>query len=182
MNILGGHQAGAPVAGERYIFDRQITDERHYYYEAAGLLKVVARGELAHEWRSDGLQLRRGGPQVVMRPSVGLVGYYSGPRVHVVDVCGLGDALLARLPGGTDSSVMGHFVRVIPDGYLETVATGANHLTDANLAAYYTPLRTIIAEPLWQRQRLVALARFYVGRYDHYLKAFVASGATRLKP
>ena len=60
------------------------------------------------------------------------------------------------------------------DGYLETLETGTNRLTDPDLAAYYERLREIVADPLWSRHRLLTLVRFLAGRYAQYLDRYVA--------
>jgi arabinofuranosyltransferase len=61
-----------------------------------------------------------------------------------VDIFALSDPLLARLPANPDSRT-GHFLRDIPAGYIETLETGQNRLTDPDLAAYYDQLRRVIS-------------------------------------
>ena len=128
-------------------------DERRNYYEFAGLLKVGLRGIPEHAWTSDGEELRRGGPQVVVRTNIGLVGFYAGPEVHIIDRLALSDPLLARLPGGDSTSIIGHLIRPIPEGYVESVATGSNRIVDPGLAAYYAALREVVSGPLWSATR-----------------------------
>ena len=173
-NRLVDEPKRAPMDELPYLTVRQITDERRYYYEGFGLLKVIGRGSPDHEWRSDGLDLRAHGRQTVVRNSIGFVGYYAGPEVYIIDSRGLADPLLARLPGGTAESTIGHLDRPIPDGYLKTVATGTNHIADPNLAAYYEKLHEVVSGDLWSGHRLVTLVAFVFGRYDHFLHAYLA--------
>ncbi len=172
-NWIHGRATRQPADDGRYVFLNKITDERRLNYEFAGLLKVLSSGEPDHVWRTEGLELRASGKQVVVRGFIGLIGYYAGPQVHIVDFHGLSDALLARLPGGTSSSIMGHLPRPIPEGYVETIASGTNHLANANLAAYYDSLHLIIAGPLWSGERLGTLLRFLSGCDDHYLRSYL---------
>lgn len=177
-NFVRGRQTREPSDKFEYIFVRKIMDERREYSEFAGLVKVVThRGGAVspdHEWALDGLRLRTGGPQVVVRSFIGLTGYFAGPQVHIIDRHALSDPLLARIPGGTADSVMGHFLRDIPDGYVETIATRENRLSNRDLAEYYGPLREIVAGPLWNAHRLVVLVRFLSGHYDQHLARYTA--------
>jgi arabinofuranosyltransferase len=175
-NLLHGRRSRAPLDDTKYMFVRRIADERRVFSELASLLKVLQRpGSLVpeHEWSLDGFRLRAQGRQVVVRHFIGLTGYFAGPGVHIIDAQALSDPLLARIPAGSSASVMGHFVRQIPDGYVESIATGTNRLTDSSLAAYYEPLHVIVAGPLWNRARLITLARFMGGQYDHYLEDYL---------
>jgi arabinofuranosyltransferase len=88
----------------------------------------------------------------------------------------LAEPLLARLPANPQSR-SGHFLRDIPAGYLETLQTGTNRITDPDVAAYYDHLRLVIAGPLWNAERLTTIARLLLGRYDHLLaKSWSAAG------
>src|SRR5438876_1054820 len=79
-------------------------------------------------------------------------GYSAGPKVHVIDVGGLGDPLLARLPCLQPWRV-GHFMRSLPSGYEETIATGTNRLADSRLVDFYEPLALITRGPIWSGAR-----------------------------
>jgi arabinofuranosyltransferase len=174
-NLLHGRRSSRPLDDETKTFQNGVMDERRYYYEATGLLKVFGRGQPRpnYEWSVEGLRLRSSGERVVVRSNIGLLGYFAGPRVHVIDVYALGDPLLSRIPGGTTASEMGHFGRSVPEGYVQTIASGTNRIADPDLAAYYDRLHTVISAPLWDRRRLTTLAAFLAGRYDHWLKRYI---------
>jgi arabinofuranosyltransferase len=122
---------------------------------------------------------------VVVRYAVGYIGFYAGPTLHILDLNALADPLLARLPAlnpdpltltflprlATRGWRIGHFVRRIPAGYLETLATGENRIRDARLAEYYDRLRLITRGPLLAPGRLAAIWRMNTGAYDHLLAA-----------
>jgi len=175
-NLLHGRRSVRPLDDESKTFYRGVMDERRYYYEATGLLKTFKRGlpRPNYEWSVEGLRLRNSGDRVVVRSNIGMLGYFAGPQVHVIDNLALGDPLLARIPGGTPSSPMGHFPRAIPAGYIDTIATGTNRIVDPDLAAYYDRLHEVIAGPLWSGARLATLARFLAGRYTDSLNRYVA--------
>ena len=174
-NLVHGRRTRTPMDDETKTFLMGVMDERRYYYEATGLLKTFrAQPRPNYEWSVEGLRLRDGGRHVVVHINIGMLGYFAGPRVHVIDMLGLGDPLLARIPGGSTTSPMGHFPRTIPSGYVDTIETGENRLTDPDLAAYYDRLHLVIAGPLWSGPRLATLARFLLGRYDDRLARYLA--------
>src|SRR5204863_9708766 len=95
-----------------------IADERPYYAPYASLLAALhGRHVSDHPWAVDGIHARNSGDRIVVRGDIGYFGFYAGPRLHIVDVWGVGDPLLARLPARKDRSWrIGHFVRAVPLG------------------------------------------------------------------
>jgi arabinofuranosyltransferase len=153
---------------------RGITDERHAYYEATGLLKVGRRGLPTHLWVTQGLELRARGDRVVVLENIGFRGFYAGPNVHIIDALALADPLLARLPGGGPDSIVGHFKRALPDGYVASVAEGRNALVDPDLGAYYERLHFVVTGPLWSRERLITALKLLAGAYDERLRSYIS--------
>ncbi len=166
---LAGHVpvwlAGNPT-GDAARRDGDIADERAYYTPNTGLFT----DRVPHPWAEQGLVLRAEGPAVVEHGNVGFLGYYAGPAVHIIDRNGLTDPLLARLPVRDPAGWrIGHFRRSVPAGYAETLRGGVNVIADANLAAYYEPLRLVTRGPLWDRARLSTVWRLNTGAYDALL-------------
>jgi arabinofuranosyltransferase len=150
----------------RYIAASGISDERAFYYQWTGLLPVLHGAPIADTpWAREGRALAATGPRVVASRSVGLVGYYAGPTIHVVDVYALCDPLLSRLPS-TDAWRIGHFERRLPDGYLETLSTGRNVIRDPGLAELYTKVVVLTRMPLFTRARRDAALELTVTGYD----------------
>jgi arabinofuranosyltransferase len=185
-NLLHGRATREPSDGTRNIFVRQVVDERRMYSEFSSLLKAAGNRKAAaipdFNWTMEGLRLRAEGRQVVVHRSIGLMGFFAGPEVHIVDEYALSDPLLARIPAGSKecgprcmaTATIGHFMREIPDGYLETLRTGTNHIADPDLAIYYDALHEIVSGPLWSGHRMLTIARFLGGRYDRYLASYLA--------
>lgn len=95
----------------------------------------------------------------------------------MLDYCGLTDPLLARLPAcNTDSPARwksGHFYRLPPKGYVESLASGRNVIEDPGLHEYYESLLLAVRDPdLMSGARLAAIARLNLGRCDHLLDAY----------
>jgi arabinofuranosyltransferase len=165
-----------------YLQERLVMDERRFFYESTNIIKVGRRGFPDYMWVDQGLQAREQRVPVLVQGTIGFTGFYGGPGLHLIDINGLGDALLARLPGGGPRSVIGHFTREMPAGYLETVTEQRNRLVDPDLAAYYDALHLVIAGPLWSRERLQTLLKFVSGGYDHHLEEYVKPRASQATP
>jgi arabinofuranosyltransferase len=182
--ILSRAEAGANRLDVEDI--RDVADERAYYYPYTGLLRASRRTPLPHHpWAVQGLEAKEAGRAVAFRDTVGLFGYYAGPRVRVVDYYGLTDPLLARLPARADPNWRpGHFARAIPPGYPESLERGTNALDDENLSRFYERLRLITRGPLFSWERWVAIAGMNIGAYSEWIDfdAYRYYGRRRVSP
>ena len=90
---------------------------------------------------------------------MGAAGLDFGPYVHLLDECALADPLLARLPAVFNPDWRtGHYRRMIPDGYRESLETSSNQLRDPDLHRFYDRLRLITrSDRLFSRERLYAI-------------------------
>jgi arabinofuranosyltransferase len=120
---------------------------------------------------------------VAVRGNLGYLGYYAGPGIHILDIYALGDPLLARLPAVDRDPLLlmlnerlahknwrvGHFVRKVPLGYVETLITGENRIRDPRLAAYYERIALVTRGPLLDRRRLAGIWDLNFGLRDRPL-------------
>ncbi len=167
-----GHQAAWVV--RPHMFRELFMDERGVYYPYTGLLKGWGRADWPLEaWVEPDVQWCKAEPYVVTATRVGLVGYLGGAGLHVVDRLALGDPLLARLPSRRVDEgafwITGHFARVVPEGYIETLATGENRIADKRLMQFYDRIALITRGPLCDWERLEAIANLNLGRYNHLI-------------
>jgi arabinofuranosyltransferase len=110
-----------------------IVDERRVYEPDTGLVRVLLDGAGARDsgmgrWgRSLGLF-----PNTQIQVSIGFFGYYGGPPLHPIDLVGLSEPFLARLPAtvtfGGRIFRPGHYGRTLPAGYRESVDACVNHV------------------------------------------------------
>ncbi|MFN2282792.1 MAG: hypothetical protein ACK2UQ_00095, partial [Anaerolineae bacterium] len=173
--VRASGEVGARTGTESgWLYGRTITDERANYYRNTGLLRAFRQSDPLpdHDWALEGRAAREVAPSVVEKGSVGFYGYFAGPQVYVVDLLGLGNPLLARLPPADPDWRIGHFGRLMPDGYWETLETGENRIVDPNLALYYDKLTLVIRGDLFDANRLRAIWQINVGAYDGYLDAY----------
>ena len=163
------------------ISETGIADEHLFYHSRLGLL-VDNRDDnfpgsvfAGHRWQRNDKPLK-----VEVIGPLGVFSYTKGPNFHVIDLNGLADPLMSRLPiENPDHWRIGHFRHLIPEGYLETLKSGENQIADKNLASYYDRLALITRGKLFDPQRLRTILEMNLGRYDHlirsYLKAVRAS-------
>ena len=140
-----------------------IVDERAYYFQEQSLLLANRQSFPPPEWPTGATQPV---PTSVM-DTCGGMGHQGlwGPMTHLLDKCALADPLLARLPAIFDHEWrIGHFQRMIPEGYRESLEQGANRLADTGLWPLYDDLRLITRAPrLLSRARLAAIWRVNTG-------------------
>ncbi len=125
-----------------------------------------------HPWFHNGRQLRQRPEKVHVGGAfggepVGYFGFAAGPEKHIVDVLALTDPLLARLPALQPTNLRewrpGHFRRALPDGYLASIASGKNQITDPSIARTYDLVVTVTRGRLLRADRLRAIWAMNLG-------------------
>ncbi len=147
-----------------------IGDERGVYYPHTSLLRCLTSGTGPdHPWIRQGLEARENGIDVIVKGNIGFFGYYAGPKVYIVDPGALTDPLLARLPAVKISNWrVGHYVRMIPDGYIAHLRHG-EPLKDAKLARFNEKLSHVVRGPLFDLDRLCAIGMLNLGFYKDWI-------------
>jgi arabinofuranosyltransferase len=155
----------------RKIDKNGIADERGYYYQNTGLLKTGRYTELPrHIWKDQGIRARETKKKLVMSNTIGMLGFYAGPTVHILDEFALADPLLARLPAVKDPNWrIGHFARHIPEGYVATLRSGRNVIKDRKLALFYNKISIITRDKLFSWSRILTIFSTNLGRYNHLI-------------
>ncbi|NPV84928.1 MAG: hypothetical protein HPY45_02810 [Anaerolineae bacterium] len=149
-----------------------IADERLWYFSGLGLFdNGRIRTYPAHFWVEEGKRAAiEHAYGVVTQEGIGLFGYYAGQKVHIVDIHALSDPLLARIPAKRWVNwQIGHFERVVPQGYLLSLEDSSFRLADERLQEYYEKLKVITRAPLLNGDRLVEIWRMNTGQYDHLI-------------
>ena len=154
---------------DKYMDGAGIADEPAFYFESTGLPLVCCGKNYEYTWMEEGHRMATAAAAadaavLTVHSNIGFFGYLAGPRVHVVDELALADAFLARMPRNPDKPWrVGNTFRVIPDGYLESIQTGENRLTDPVLAARFERMRRITRGPLLDWQRFSDILRENLG-------------------
>jgi arabinofuranosyltransferase len=149
---------------DRIIANRGIADERAFYYQTNGLLSprrdtpFRAGGECGPD--DARLVVRRG------CSSLGITGLRKCRGAHIVDPCALSDPLLARLPAAPMQRWrVGHNIRHLPAGYVESLGRRADVIEDPAIRELYADVRVVTRAPLLSRRRLAAIGRLHCHDY-----------------
>ena len=146
-------------------------NERLLYYGGTGLLNARRNNELPNfYWGIDGERARNEKAPLIERLGIGLFGYYAGPDVYILDRLALADPLLSHLPMQQDVDWrIGHYERMIPPGYKETLQLEQNVIEDPDLALFYDKMSLITRGSLASPQRLLEIWKMNTGQYDYLI-------------
>jgi arabinofuranosyltransferase len=143
-----------------------VIDERAIYFQRYGLLSAIEGGKLPTPARRITFEPER---RPVVRGDIGFSGFSWGPNDHIIDLHGLADPLLSRLPNHDLDWRIGHFRRLVPRGYAESIATGENKFEIPALGRYYEGLKLITRGDIWSADRWEAILAYNVGTVDSLL-------------
>ena len=140
-----------------------VVDERAFYFQEQSLLLANRQSFPPPEWPTGATQPVPTSVDTVCG-RLGTNGL-EGPLTHLLDECALADPLLARLPAAYSPEWrIGHFIRMIPGGYRESLEQDVNLLSDIGIRPIYDDLRLITRAPrLLSRARLAAIWRVNTG-------------------
>lgn len=140
-----------------------MVDERAYYYKERGMLRE-GHGEGRNPFHLPG-QGNRGQTHAARIERFGN-GAFTAPLTQpIVNPYGLSDPLLARLQPDPGSRV-GHPLRAVPAGYLQSIDSGENQILDSNVAALYDDVKKVVSGPLWTRERWQSIGRLSTGAHE----------------
>ncbi len=149
-----------------------ITDERQFYYQSTGLLRAkpdqTLNGDDNHQTtrRKNAAEFSKKTRRTTVHIAMGVLGFYAGPNVYIVDEVALCDPLLARIPSWCKEFCPGHMIRKIPNGYLRSINTDSNQLTNPHLHQIYDALRLVTRAPLFSVERFQAILKLNLGTYN----------------
>jgi arabinofuranosyltransferase len=171
-NLLSDSSFG--TRGNGGIRPTGIADERGWYYQQTGLLRMLYSTEMPpHEWAEKGKNYRLAKTAVAFESCVGFCGFYAGAGVHMYDGYALTEPFLARLPTNPIPSWrIGHLPRTPPFGYDKSLLANSNVIRDSGAALYYDKLCLITKGPLFSLERLKTVVTMNRGGYDSLLKNF----------
>jgi arabinofuranosyltransferase len=154
------------------------TDPQHNWINnGAFFARSIFRGtafrtEPEDDWVKLGKSLRNQadetGPFVETHIS-GIVAYYAGPEVHVVNNAAITDPLLGHIPPIYSSNWRpGHFFRVIPAGYVQVLQGDADALQDDIMASYYDLIQSVARGSLYDSSRLAAIWQLNTVKFSDF--------------
>lgn len=164
-----------------------IIDTRSFVLEEGAALLDMSPGERMprHPWYRAGEEFRNRPERVhvgglVVSLAVGYSAFASGPDKHFIDVLGLCDPLIARIPLPPEGAYRpGHFFRPIPSGYVESIEQRRNVVADPDLRLYYEKILLVTRGDLFSLKRLQTIFSLNLGAYDHLLAAYAQRNGLR---
>lgn len=157
--VLSYLRAESATAG---ILASGIANERKYYGPANTLLGRL-KGEKTHKLAAEGLRLSHESRRhriALSHRAIGILGYYAGPRVTVVDELGLADAFIARTPDlPPEKQRIGHPEHRIPAEYLRERLDGVvtDRWADPEMLTLWRRIKTITQGPILSAARFSAI-------------------------
>ncbi|HEY9078315.1 MAG TPA: glycosyltransferase family 39 protein [Anaerolineaceae bacterium] len=157
--------------GPVHVGSNGILDERMLYYGGTGLLNAQRETPLpTFYWAEWGEMARTEQQKVIDRDGIGLFSFAAGPQIYILDRLALADPLLARLPARRRIDWRpGHYERVIPEGYRQSLLLETNAIDDPQLKLYYEKIRIITRGSLFSWQRLVEIWKMNTGQYEYLI-------------
>ena len=167
-----------------------IMDEHVFRYDNNSLWKGYFGGGLDnHKWVVEATTLRQYPYRLLTSDIAGLFGYNIGLEKIIIEMSGLTDPFLARLPfsgrtsrdiGYADANPLGlpialhpwrpgHLFRHVPKGYPEVVLRAEAQLENADLQAYWEKVKYITQGELYSWDRVKEAWLLNTGHYDHLL-------------
>jgi len=152
-----------------------VFDDHLYYYNETGLLNNRDNIEIPnHPWALAGSKAREKGTSPTLFRLIGMYGFYAGPNIHNIDTYAIGDPLLSKLPIQFNKWWnIGHFPRILPPGYIDTISSGENMIEDKCLAKYYDKLSLITRGNLFDGNRIQEIWNMNTGKYDYLLDSYI---------
>lgn len=168
--LLSDHTYGSrdiPISG--------ITDERAYYFDGSGLLNLSRQNFEPIHWPKNMTQ--NGNPKVLCSPALTTMDHSLPIDSHFIIYCALADPLLSRLPISLrDGWRVGHYNRLLPDGYKESIATDSNQIKDLVLHPIYDAISKVTRGSLWDSDRLKTILEFNFTDKFNPTKSFLKKG------
>ena len=162
-----------------------ITDQRMWYYYFTGFLSNVFDKHLyEYPLIKYAQQLKEEKKRFVVKDIIGMLGFYCGSNIYILDTRALSDPLLSKLPSteywkgghkprpGEKKWIIGHFTRKIPKGYLETITNGKNEIEDIYLRKYYDKISLVTRGNLFDFKRLIEIWNLNTGKYDYLIQPY----------
>lgn len=155
-----------------------IADERLFYFGDLGLMNEFRHKEVFEFPQPDSnngvsesctTADRRHSIEVRVCGACGRRAFLAGPKVHYIDDNALGDPLLSRLEcvGALPWKWrIGHFNRVIPSGYKDSIVLNKNMIQDSpqGIRAFYEDVRTMTRGDLLDRERMKVIVNRLLAR------------------
>ena len=149
-----------------------MEDERgsHLQQQHLGLTTVVVKhawNPYTHPWIAGTFaRCIPDNPNICIGGGMGMNPWSAGEKPYIIDYNAITEPYLARLPARSHRKP-GHYARVLPRGYLETLAWGKNVIVDEKLAKLYDDVQHAVRGKIFSRERWESIWRLNTGHYKN---------------
>lgn len=150
-----------------------IADERSIYFPFTDFVTVISGGDIYHPFKATGETIRglaNPSKELAIACHIGMLGYFAGSDIHIVDPIALSDAFLSGLPPRPGEQRVGHFERFVPREYLLSLLSSQNRFSNPAASAYYEDIVEASRRPLFTLDRLEAIWRLNFGYHNKALR------------
>ena len=145
-----------------------VSDEKVNYFQELGLIPVIKKHSgdpYTYPWIIEAKEKNIANKNITILAVVaGMPAWYADEKPYFLEPHGLTNPYTSRLPALPKKRI-GHYERVFPKGYLETLMTGKNVITDPMLAKLYDDVALQTQGSLWRKERFFAIWRLNSGYY-----------------
>lgn len=128
-----------------YKIEMGIADERGFYFNGLSLYRYINYILMPDKENKifpyysiayDGYKFGKSPEIITTQTNIGMFGYWSGTEKIIIDSLAVSDPLLARIPV-TGWWRVGHFLREIPEGYIQSIINKNEAIVDPQINQFY---------------------------------------------
>ena len=145
-----------------------VNDEKAGQFQSLGLIPVVTKHQFnpyTHSWIREAQEKNIKNKNIISLSVVaGMPAWNAGEKPYFIEPHGLTNPYISHLPSLPNRRI-GHYERVFPKGYFETLITGKNVITQPILAKLYDDVALVTQGSLLRKERFSAIWRLNSGYY-----------------
>jgi len=152
-----------------------VANERGYYFKDQSLYRyILNKGKKKYfpigNFARNGYKFRKNSSPIIIKYNIGIFGYWAGNKKIIIDILALSDPLLARMPIIKKRWRIGHFMRRIPIGYIESIKKNKELIAGKNINEYYKKIKIITqGKVIFDKERIKTILLMNLGWYNYLL-------------
>ena len=152
-----------------------VANERGYYFKDQSLYRyILDKGKKKYfpivNSAKNGCNFKENSSPISLKLYIGIFGYWAGTDKIIIDVLALSDPLLARMPVEKGEWRIGHFIRKIPKGYIESVYKNKELIAQKSVNEFYKKMKIITqGKVLFDKERIKVILLMNLGWYNYLL-------------
>ena len=152
-----------------------IANERGYYFKNQSLYRYILDKDKDKyfpivNFAKNGYNFRKNISPIIIKYNIGVFGYWAGTNKIIIDILALSDPLLSRMPVHKEGWRIGHVMRIIPMGYIESIYKNKELIVHKGVNEYYKKIKLITqSKVLFDKERIKTILLMNLGWYNYLL-------------